>query len=166
MSITDYRTKRVILQAEAKTPAVLLFNERINPDWKLWVDNKPAPILRCNYIMRGVFLTPGSHTVDFRFEPSLKTLYVSLLAIAFGIGLAGYLFATRSPATAAPAGTEPLPSQNPLPPLPHRLQSKPPSRRLRQITAAASKREKEPKQPKAVLDESHSLGHILLRPEN
>ncbi|MGO8701912.1 MAG: hypothetical protein ACLQVY_29875 [Limisphaerales bacterium] len=108
VSITDYRTKRVILQAEAKTPAVLLFNERINPDWKLWVDNKPAPILRCNYIMRGVFLTPGSHTVDFRFEPSLKTLYVSLLAIAFGIGLAGYLFATRSPATAAPAGTAPV----------------------------------------------------------
>jgi hypothetical protein len=115
VTFLKYEPKRVTLQAEAKTPSILLFNERINPDWKLWIDNKPAPILRCNYIMRGAFLTPGSHTVDFRFTPSLKTLYVSLLAIAFGFGLAGYLFATQSSATVVAAPTAPVAKPEPVP---------------------------------------------------
>ena len=115
VTITDYAPKRVILHAEAKTPAVLLFNDHISSDWKLWVDQKPTPILRCNYIMRGVFLTPGTHTVDFRFLPSLRSLYVTLLAIVCAIGLAGYLFATRSPGVPSPTAPAPAPSAQPEP---------------------------------------------------
>jgi hypothetical protein len=116
VTITQYRPKRVQLQAEVKTPAVLLFNDHIGSDWKLWVDQKPAPILRCNYIMRGVFLTPGSHTVDFRFLPSLKALYLSLSAFVAGMVLAGYLLARRPPVMAPAVSPETLPS--PAPPGP------------------------------------------------
>ncbi len=117
VTITRYQPKRVQLQADAKTPAVLLLNDRFATDWKAWVDQKPAPIMRCNYLMRGLFLTPGSHRVDFQFKPSLKTLYVSLCAFGVGLALAGYLVATRSsaPATAAAA---PKPSPSPAPPSP------------------------------------------------
>jgi uncharacterized membrane protein YfhO len=59
------------------------------------VDDKPAEILRCNYIMRGVFLPPGQHTVEFRFRPPLKYLYISVTAFVIGLLLGGYVIYMR-----------------------------------------------------------------------
>jgi hypothetical protein len=89
--IVDYKPKEIHLQAAAKTNAVLLLNDRTDPDWRVWVDQKPAAPLQCNYMMRGVYLTPGEHTIDFRFQPSQKFLYVTLAALAFGILLGAWL---------------------------------------------------------------------------
>ena len=117
VSITDYQPKRVTLQANATTPAVLLLNDRIAPAWSVWVDQKPASLLRCNYIMRGVFLTPGEHTVEFRFRPSLTPLYLSLCAWGVGILTAGYLIYSHAPTkmpTPVPPAT-PIPSEKASP---------------------------------------------------
>jgi hypothetical protein len=89
--IVDYKPKEVHLQAVAKTAAILLLNDRTDPDWHAWVDQKPVQPLRCNYMMRGVYLTSGEHTIDFRFEPSLGSLYITLAALAFGIALGAWL---------------------------------------------------------------------------
>ena len=58
-------------------------------------------MLRCNYIMRGVYLTPGNHTVEFRYHTSLKTLCLSLCGWA--AGLFGRRF-SAVPATEQAAG--------------------------------------------------------------
>jgi len=120
VTITDHRPKYVRLQAEAKTAAVLLLNDRTGPDWQASIDGAPAPLLRCNYIMRGVYLTPGSHIVEFRFRTSLKSLYISLSAIVIGVILSGYLIITRRhgappAAQAAPSPTPPVPADPPKP---------------------------------------------------
>jgi hypothetical protein len=41
--------------------------------------------------MRGVYLSPGQHTVEFDFSLPNKPLYITLAGIAVGLGLAGYL---------------------------------------------------------------------------
>jgi hypothetical protein len=110
VAITDYQPKNVRLEADAKTPAVLLLNDRISTDWQVRIDGTPAPLLRCNYIMRGAYLTPGHHIVEFQFKPALKTLYISVSAIVIGIILTGYLIITRKPATV------PAPQAAPVPP--------------------------------------------------
>jgi hypothetical protein len=89
VTITDYKPKDVKLKADAKTAAVLLLNDRTGDYWGVWVDGKPAPILRCNYIMRGVYLPAGPHTVEFRFQAPLQWLYVSSAMFGVGILLAG-----------------------------------------------------------------------------
>jgi uncharacterized membrane protein YfhO len=77
---------------------VLLLNDRFDPHWSVLVDGKPAELLRCNFIMRGVYLTPGEHTVEFRFTLPKGPLYVSLTAIGVGIFLLGFLiFLERKP---------------------------------------------------------------------
>ncbi len=91
VEITDYHPKAVKLRAEAKRPAVLLLNDRFHPSWSVLVDQQPATMLRCNYIMRGVFLKPGEHTVEFRYHTSLKTLCLSLCGWAAGLLVAGFL---------------------------------------------------------------------------
>ena len=66
-------------------------NDKHDPTWKVFVDGKPAPMLRCNYIMRGVFLTPGKHTVEFYFRPSMKPGYITLAAMLLAVLLSGVM---------------------------------------------------------------------------
>jgi hypothetical protein len=47
--------------------------------------------------MRGVYLTPGKHVVEFRFQPSLTTFYISLASLVVGALLCGYLAVVKSP---------------------------------------------------------------------
>jgi hypothetical protein len=99
----SYAPKDLVLKAEVKTPAVLLLSDKYNPDWQVLVDGNPAPLLRCNFIMRGVSLAPGSHTVEFHFRAPSRGLYVSLAAIALGLGLCGFLalYPRKQPAAGA-----------------------------------------------------------------
>jgi hypothetical protein len=92
----SYAPKRIIFTANAAAPSVLLLNDKYDPGWRVTVDGMPAQLLRCNYIMRGVYLTPGLHTVEFQFSLRNQALYITLAAIATGMVLAGLLiFLTR-----------------------------------------------------------------------
>jgi hypothetical protein len=91
VAITRYRSKHVQCAVDAELPSILLLNDKYQPSWKAWVDGQPATLLRCNYIMRGIYLTPGKHQVDFQFEAPTGGLYVTLAAMAVGLGLIGLM---------------------------------------------------------------------------
>jgi uncharacterized membrane protein YfhO len=81
----------------------LLLNDKYDPNWHVTVDGQPAELLRCNFLMRGVYLSAGQHTVEFNFSPPNKPLYVTIIAIAVGIILCGLLFfLTRKPTPVQP----------------------------------------------------------------
>jgi hypothetical protein len=84
VQITSYEPKRIQLKADNTTPAILLLNDRYDPDWHVSVDGKEQPLLRCDFIMRGVYLPPGSHMVEFKFTHSPAALWVSCAALAVG----------------------------------------------------------------------------------
>ena len=88
----SYSPKDIVFSASATAPSVLLLNDKYDPNWRVTVDGKPAELLRCNFIMRGVYLMPGQHTVEFQFSLSHKPLYITLSAIGVGILLCGFLF--------------------------------------------------------------------------
>jgi hypothetical protein len=104
-----YAPKDIVLQAKAASPVVLLLNDKYDPNWKVFVDGKSGALLRCNYLMRGVYLQPGTHTVEFRFEPPIGTLYVSLGAVFVSLLLIGYLAFSRE----KPTMPEPSPAKQP-----------------------------------------------------
>ena len=105
VEFAHYEPKVIQIDATVAAPSVLLLNDRFNPDWKVLVDGKPEALLRCNYIMRGVYLAPGKHRVEFRFQPPLIAFYISLAGLAAGVILCGYLVVKKnSPKpSAAPA---------------------------------------------------------------
>jgi hypothetical protein len=111
VEFVSYAPKHIVLKADARAPSVLLLNDRFDPDWNVRVDGQRAKLLRCNYIMRGVYLTPGVHRVEFRFQPPFRTLYVSLAALGVGLLLLGVVTVSslRSWASAPPgaAGSSP-----------------------------------------------------------
>ncbi len=89
----SYGPKHIVLSAQTTAPSVLLLNDKFDPHWRVTVDGKPADLLRCNFIMRGVYLpTSGQHTVDFSFSLPNGLLYATLAALMVGFGLCGFLW--------------------------------------------------------------------------
>jgi hypothetical protein len=99
----SYAPKNIVFDAKADAPSVLLLNDKFDPHWQVFVDGKPAELLRCNFIMRGVYLTPGAHQVEFNFTLPDRPLYVTLAAIVVGVLLCGSLIflERRRPAPAS-----------------------------------------------------------------
>jgi len=93
--ISKYSPRRIELRANATAASVLLLNDRYDADWRVSVDGQPAKLLRANFIMRGVQVPAGQHTVVFEFRPSLIGLKISLAAIGLGAVLCALLFFVR-----------------------------------------------------------------------
>ena len=107
MEFAHYEPKVVQLNADAAAPSVLLLNDRFDSDWKVFVDGAPETLLRCNYLMRGVYLTPGKHVVEFRFAPSATAFYVSLGSLIAGVALCGLLVVSCRRTESPPTPTRP-----------------------------------------------------------
>ncbi len=103
VEFTSYAPKKMSLKAKVERPAVLMLNDKHDANWKVFVDGHVQPMLRCNFIMRGVQLAPGEHTVEFRFLPESQSLYVTLAAIVFGFGLLAFVVTTGRASESAPA---------------------------------------------------------------
>ena len=99
VEFSSYAPKHIRLHAKPAVPSILLLNDKYDPDWQVWVDGKRAELLRCNFIMRGVYLEPGDHTVEFLFKPPINALYVSLAGVVVGIGLMGFLVFSKKPSS-------------------------------------------------------------------
>jgi hypothetical protein len=95
VSISSYEPKDIKLKAQAKTDAVMLFNERTGDSWKVFVDRRQSNVLRCNYLMQGVMVPAGEHVIEFHFAPPIGPLYISLAAFGAGLLLAAYLVYTH-----------------------------------------------------------------------
>lgn len=73
--LASYRPNLLTYEAVSSSDRVALFSEIYYPyGWTAYIDDKPAEHFRANYVLRGMVVPEGSHTITFRFEPrSYKT---------------------------------------------------------------------------------------------
>ena len=88
--LTSYGDDRVVARANAKTGGLLVLTDTYFPGWKATVDGRSAPIERVDYLLRGVRVPAGAHTVEFRYEPASWRAgwIISLLALVTVVGVA------------------------------------------------------------------------------
>ncbi len=66
--ITSFRRNDVRIEASCNSDCLLVLTDLYDPDWSVQVDGQPTTLLRTNYLVRGVRLNPGTHTVDFHYR--------------------------------------------------------------------------------------------------
>lgn len=67
--LQQYANERLRVSASVSSNSLLVLGEKYHKGWKAQVDGKSAEIVPVNHILRGVYLPPGKHTVEFRFDP-------------------------------------------------------------------------------------------------
>ncbi|NQU38476.1 MAG: YfhO family protein [Lentisphaerae bacterium] len=95
VSISVYKSNRVEMNVDARAPAILMLNDKFDPDWTATVDGRKHPIIPCNYTMRGLQLAQGQHEVVFSYRPNRGGFSIgSAIAIALLLWAGGRLVAT------------------------------------------------------------------------
>jgi hypothetical protein len=93
VTFVSYAPKDIILEAHARDRSVLLLNDRFDPEWQVLVDGQTRPLLRCNYIMRGVELGAGDHRIEFRLHDHFAAAWFASLAVTvLAAGLSSVLW--------------------------------------------------------------------------
>ena len=85
VSITKYRPNRIELRTESENNSFLVLSELYYPGWRAYVDGKEVPILRADYILRALPLTPGKHEISFLYRPLSFIIgaVITLITLAF-----------------------------------------------------------------------------------
>jgi uncharacterized membrane protein YfhO len=76
---------RLVFETTSARQAMLVAGEIDFPGWRAVLDGNDVPIHRTNYLLRGVFVPPGRHTVEMRYRPpgARAGALVSLATLAF-----------------------------------------------------------------------------------
>lgn len=90
VQVTAYDIHLINLQAKVKKPALMVLSEIYYPaGWKAFVDGKETKIYKTNYILRSIFLQPGSHKIEFRFAPKsfMRGVWTSVIVLILLLGM-------------------------------------------------------------------------------
>ena len=95
ITMTENINDRITYKTNASSNQFAVFSEIYYPrGWKAFIDGKETPIVKVDYLLRGLPVPAGSHTIEFRFEPqayktgdliSLIIGIISILLVAFGL---------------------------------------------------------------------------------
>lgn len=80
------------LKAHVVTPCLLVLSEiYYPPGWKAFVDGKETKIYVADYVLRGIFLSPGEHEIRMEFKPEKFRLGLWMTFSTAGVLLLGIL---------------------------------------------------------------------------
>jgi hypothetical protein len=90
--ITSYEPSRLVIETSAPTSTVLMLSEIFYPGWEATVDGRGAEIHLADFLLRGVALPSGHHTVEMRYTATAARngAIVSALTLCLIAGLAIY----------------------------------------------------------------------------
>ncbi|HZF99944.1 MAG TPA: YfhO family protein, partial [Chitinophagales bacterium] len=70
IQLTSYAPNRLEYKSNASTESFAVFSEIYYPDgWNITIDGKQAEMMRVNYVLRGMKIPAGQHTIVFEFKP-------------------------------------------------------------------------------------------------
>ncbi|KAA0893316.1 YfhO family protein [Oryzomonas rubra] len=69
VTVPVYEGNRIVVDAAAPVNTLLVLGEKYYKGWYASVDGNKTEIVPVDHILRGVYLTPGPHRVEFVFDP-------------------------------------------------------------------------------------------------
>ncbi|MDG1728614.1 MAG: YfhO family protein [Algibacter sp.] len=89
IKLTEVKPNYLKYQSNNTNKGFAVFSEIYYPDgWKILIDNEEVNHMRVNYILRGMEVPAGKHTIEFKFDPDVvKTGSKITLASSILLGL-------------------------------------------------------------------------------
>jgi Bacterial membrane protein YfhO len=70
VNLIDNLNDKISYNFKSKSNQFVVFSEiYYDKGWNAFIDGKPAPYCRVDYVLRGMSVPAGTHTIEFRFEP-------------------------------------------------------------------------------------------------
>ena len=70
ISLIDNLNDKISYHFKSNSNQFAVFSEiYYDKGWNAFIDGKPAPYCRVDYVLRGMSVPAGEHTIEFRFEP-------------------------------------------------------------------------------------------------
>jgi len=93
IGLIAYKANELVYKSVTKENQFVVFSEMYYKNgWNAYIDGELKPYYQVNYVLRGMEIPKGSHTIEFKFEPTViktgnaitLTSYALLLIIPFG----------------------------------------------------------------------------------
>ena len=68
--MVSYAPEEIVVDVTTDAPGYLVLTDTFYPGWRATVDGAPAEISRADVAFRAVWLEPGAHRVEFRYQPA------------------------------------------------------------------------------------------------
>lgn len=101
--VLAYSPDEIRLAIDAPGPGLVVLSELWDRGWRVWIDGAPAPALRANYLLRGVVVPGGTHTITWRYEPAGMRALTAAMLLGWLAVLAAALWPRRRVRVGAPA---------------------------------------------------------------
>lgn len=86
IKLVSYKPDELVYQVHSSDTRLAVFSEIYYPHgWKAYIDGKPAPHFRADWILRGMLIPEGDHTVEFKFIPDGYNTANRIASVSSGI---------------------------------------------------------------------------------
>ena len=83
ITLQSYAPNKLVYTSNTPNNQIAVFSEIYYKDgWNAYVDDELHPYFRANYILRGMVIPKGKHTIIFKFEPQLYTTGESIAMVS------------------------------------------------------------------------------------
>lgn len=93
IQLVKEQPNHLVYEYDAASERMTVFSEAyFKKGWNAYIDGVLSPHFRVNYMLRGMVIPAGTHTIDFKFEPTVVktgstiTLLTSILLVLLVIG--------------------------------------------------------------------------------
>ena len=86
ISMTKYKANEIAYTSKSNAEQLAVFSEMYYKNgWNAYIDGQLAPHIRVNYVLRGLKVPAGEHTIVFKFEPTIIKTGTTITLVSYGL---------------------------------------------------------------------------------